>query len=361
MSLSRVKTWGAEALLFVDLNSEFNNILDNALSLISPLTGNLNAGDNQVNNASRFGAGTASPSAPGHFTDEGSHTNTVVRNLIVGGTTSGAPAASIGTGVLVQAESDDENPSDFGALDFVASDVGAGTEDTYLSLLLRVAGRALDEKYRFSSTAGSGFAALFAHAVTADRTFTLQDRTGTIATDTSLVLLDTQTASTSASLEFSSTYITTSYSAYLFTVTALRPATDGTTLRMDVSVDNGSNYEATAYDRHRFQQRADGEALITAGSSATAGTVMVLTNALGNVAVEAVDGIVWLLNPSSDAVATKVISDLAYYDNTATAVLERAQGVFSWNSASAVNAVRFLPAAGNLTSGVIRLYGVRIS
>ena len=111
-------------------------------------------------------------------------TNTVLRALGIIADTTGAPAASIGVGMLFQAESADEAPSDFGALDFVASDVNAGSEDTFASILLRVAGRALDEKYRFSSTAGDGFAALFTHAVTVDRTYTLPDETGTLLTDT---------------------------------------------------------------------------------------------------------------------------------------------------------------------------------
>ena len=42
MALSRVKTWSSgEILTASDLNSEFNNILNNALTLISPLTANL--------------------------------------------------------------------------------------------------------------------------------------------------------------------------------------------------------------------------------------------------------------------------------------------------------------------------------
>ncbi|MFN3075385.1 MAG: hypothetical protein ABT940_00615 [Alphaproteobacteria bacterium] len=42
MSLSRVKTWTlGDVLSAADLNAEFNNILDNAASLISPATANL--------------------------------------------------------------------------------------------------------------------------------------------------------------------------------------------------------------------------------------------------------------------------------------------------------------------------------
>ena len=44
MALSRVKTWGQEELTYPDLNAEFNNILNNATTLISPMTANLAMG-----------------------------------------------------------------------------------------------------------------------------------------------------------------------------------------------------------------------------------------------------------------------------------------------------------------------------
>src|SRR3972149_5670492 len=50
MALSRVKNWIAEKLYFADLNAEFNNMLNNALSLISPLTGNLDVDSNDITN-----------------------------------------------------------------------------------------------------------------------------------------------------------------------------------------------------------------------------------------------------------------------------------------------------------------------
>lgn len=167
------------------------NILNNPTSLISPWTANLDADGFDLGDLGEveFRDESADPTADGRLRRSGdeltlrmqdARTNTVARPWTIWADTTGAPAASIGIGMLLQAESADENPADFGALDFVASDIGAGTEDTSLSLLLRVAGRVLDEKYRFSSTAGDGFAALFAHAVTADRTYTLPDITGTV-------------------------------------------------------------------------------------------------------------------------------------------------------------------------------------
>jgi hypothetical protein len=61
MALSRVTTWATGNTLTASaLNGEFNNILDNALSLISPLTANLNADGFNVTN---LGAGSLA--APG--------------------------------------------------------------------------------------------------------------------------------------------------------------------------------------------------------------------------------------------------------------------------------------------------------
>jgi len=51
MALARVKVWvNGEVLTAPDLNGEFNNLLNNALSLVSPLTGTLDANSNQISN-----------------------------------------------------------------------------------------------------------------------------------------------------------------------------------------------------------------------------------------------------------------------------------------------------------------------
>src|SRR3990167_2748024 len=179
--------------------SEFNNIYQNALSLISPLTSDLAAGGNKITGLSigtvaspslqltgdtntgwyssaadtldgatggvqaiSLGASSILRAAP-----EDSRTNSVDVSHIFESTTSGIPAAGIGIGVQYNAESADENPCPFGRIDFAASDVGAGTEDTYMDILLRVAGVALETKWRFQSTAATGLQGTFTHAVTA--------------------------------------------------------------------------------------------------------------------------------------------------------------------------------------------------
>lgn len=63
MAISRVKTWIAgEVLTASDLNAEFNSILNNALSLVSPLTGNLDFNNNKAVNF-RFEVQSATQSA----------------------------------------------------------------------------------------------------------------------------------------------------------------------------------------------------------------------------------------------------------------------------------------------------------
>lgn len=66
MALSRIKTWTTEVLASADLNAEFNNILNNARSLISPLTGDLAAGGNSITGLALGSVGSPSLSATGN-------------------------------------------------------------------------------------------------------------------------------------------------------------------------------------------------------------------------------------------------------------------------------------------------------
>lgn len=101
-------------------------------------------------------------------------TNNNVTNLATfQHTTSGAPAAGIGAGILFNSESADETPSAFGRLAFVADDVTAGSEDTYLEVQSRRAGAALATTYEFKSTGTAQH--VFTGAPSLERTITLPD------------------------------------------------------------------------------------------------------------------------------------------------------------------------------------------
>jgi hypothetical protein len=88
MALARVKTWVREVLTFADQNAEFDNILNNALSLISPLTGNLAAGDNDLTGLDElhFTDAVAGATAAGRLRRNSTmltwHDGTAARNLL---------------------------------------------------------------------------------------------------------------------------------------------------------------------------------------------------------------------------------------------------------------------------------------
>ena len=123
-------------------------------------------------------AGAIASTGSAAITDTDSRTATVQNTLTLTGMTTGTPAAGIGTGIHFRAESADEAPSNFGQVDFSASDITAGSEDTYFRVWLRVAGAALTEAYRWVAT--TAFNAIFTHANSADRIYTLPDASGAL-------------------------------------------------------------------------------------------------------------------------------------------------------------------------------------
>ena len=62
-----------------------------------------------------------------------------------------------------------------------------------------------------------------------------------------LTLLSTQTASSSASINFDSSVITTDYESYVVIINNLRPVTDQASLSFKFSVDNGSSFVSESY------------------------------------------------------------------------------------------------------------------
>jgi hypothetical protein len=164
-------------------------------------------------------------------TDEDSRTATVDYPVTITSTTDGTPAAGIGTGILIQAESADENPSQFGAIEFCATDIDAGSEDTYFDILCRVAGAALTKVYRFIAT--GAFKGIFTHANTADRTYTLPDtdvanavvqrvstQTGAVATGTTTIPFDDTIPQNTEGDQYLSVSITPKSSSNILVISA---------------------------------------------------------------------------------------------------------------------------------------------
>lgn len=114
----------------------------------------------------------------GIFHTEDATVNDATQVLNLRHTTTGTPAAGIGTRLLFQTESADENPANVGAIEFNFDDVTAGSEDSTAYLYLRRAGAILSSAYGFRNT--GNFQVLFTAALTAARTITIPDATDTL-------------------------------------------------------------------------------------------------------------------------------------------------------------------------------------
>lgn len=126
----------------------------NVADLINPLTENIDGDTFGLYDLGFVSIGNSrlGTTAPLDVLQDGSHTNTVKLMLLLAGTTSGSPAAGIGSSIRLQSESADESPSDILELQGVFTDVNSGSEDSDFRVLLRTAGAALAEKLRLSST-----------------------------------------------------------------------------------------------------------------------------------------------------------------------------------------------------------------
>jgi len=175
----------------------------------------------------------------------------------------------------------------------------------------------------------------------------------------SLILLSTQTASASASIEFTSG-IDSTYNSYIFKFIDINPATDNTEFIFNMSTDGGSTYAVTKTTTHfrAYHDEAntqEGLGYLTAYDLAQSTAAQGLTITSGNGADECCSGTLQLFNPSSDTFVKHFISTVNdyTYDNFSLNLFAAGYG----NTTSAVNAVEFKMYSGNF-DGIIKMYGV---
>ena len=177
-----------------------------------------------------------------------------------------------------------------------------------------------------------------------------------------LNLISTQTASSSANLSFTSG-IDSTYKEYIFKFINMHPATDTTHFTFNLSIDGGSNYNvtktSTANRAYHYENGSAGAIQYAAGSDLAQGTgYQYLAWEISNDADSSISGTLHLFDPSNTtfvkhflAVSNEVGDGDPNYSNN-----EYIGGY--GNTTSAVNAVDFKFASGNIDSGVIKLYGV---
>ena len=174
------------------------------------------------------------------------------------------------------------------------------------------------------------------------------------------VMISSQTASSSATINFTS--LSSTYSTYVVLITNLGPATDQASFYMRTSANNGSTYDSGASDYKWFVKTTNmGSSVETLQDGSTGKGYIQLTstqsgtNSFGNLSTE--KGSLWIkiFNPSAVKYC-RIMCEGSYTSNTPEEVLVISNGV---RVASAdVDAIRFLFSTGNIATGTFTLYGI---
>ena len=186
---------------------------------------------------------------------------------------------------------------------------------------------------------------------------------GSISSLGSLTLIQKQTASSSAYIDFTSG-IDSTYKEYIFYFVNIH----GQTLREDFtfqcSTDGGSNYNTTITSTFFQVNHSEDDAnanfgYLTSNDQAQGTGFQLIARDFSDDNDGSLSGILHLFNPSSTTFAKHFMSVFnamhespsGYYSNS-----DRTAGYF--NTTSAINAIQFKATSGNIDSGDILLFGL---
>ena len=183
--------------------------------------------------------------------------------------------------------------------------------------------------------------------------------TAAALTDGNLTLLTTATASSSATLDFTSS-INSTYNSYLFKCVDIHPATDNAEFQINFR-DGSSAYDATkttTFFRARHGEDASlGNLSYDDGNDLAQATgVQKLVENIGADNDQALSGTVHLFNPSSTTFVKHFMSDFnsTSGDNASDHFLVAGY----CNVTAAIDGVQFSMSSGNIDAGTIKMYGV---
>tara|TARA_B100001063_G_scaffold240910_1_gene266860 strand:+ start:509 stop:1123 length:615 start_codon:yes stop_codon:yes gene_type:complete len=181
----------------------------------------------------------------------------------------------------------------------------------------------------------------------------------------SMTFIKKLTASSSANLAFvngsSNVVLDSTYKEYIFTFKDIHPQTDSKKFRINFSTDGGSNYGVTTTSTAFFARHNEGDtntalsydASFDLGQSANPQN---LNNDVGNDNDQCDAGMLHLFNPAS----TTFVKHFTSRVSTTQATNYHYDMFYAGyvNTTSAITAVKFDMASGNIDAGDICLYGI---
>ena len=174
-----------------------------------------------------------------------------------------------------------------------------------------------------------------------------------------LNLISTQTASSSATIDFTSG-IDSTYKEYIFKFYNMHPSNDTSSFGVNFR-DGGTDYDAvktTSYfdSYHTENDVTAGSGYSTSGDLAQSTDFQYLIYNIGNANDESASGFLHLFDPSSTTFVKFFMSRMNEVRDT-DASIEVYVGGYC-NTTSAIDGVQFKMSSGSIESGVIKMYGV---
>lgn len=167
-----------------------------------------------------------------------------------------------------------------------------------------------------------------------------------------LVLLEQHTASSSASLDFTSS-ISSSYDVYKIVLSNILPATNNAQTYFKVSTDGGSSWiGGTSYTWSNF--RWNGGGTVPSGSGGSVAQIALNTQQTNSTTSQGFNAVIYLTDPLS----TTRYKNLQGTGTGDTGTFDGFLIYGGYNSTTAVNAFQILMSSGNIASGTVYCYGL---
>ena len=180
-----------------------------------------------------------------------------------------------------------------------------------------------------------------------------------------MTLLQTQTASSSASVSFTSN-IDSTYPIYMFKLINIHPQTDNVRFGFQVDTGTNTNYNqqitSTVFISQHRENDGDSGLTYQSGDDQANGTSQQDLQAYGSNSNDndhGESGTLFLFNPSSSVFVKHFLARTNYAEVSDYSIDTCVAGYI--NTTAAITRVRFTMTSGNIDSGTFKLYGIKDS
>jgi hypothetical protein len=185
-----------------------------------------------------------------------------------------------------------------------------------------------------------------------------------------MTLIKTVTASSSATISFvdgsSDVVLDNTYPIYLFKFINIHPATDSTHFTFQGSTNTGSSYgvtmTTTSFQTNHDEGGSGADLYYYAGGDLAQSTSFKRISVfVDNDADSNSSGELYLYNPSSTTFMKHFMSRLSQNQSASPNMFLDNYSAGYFNTTSAIDAIQFKMASGNIDAGTIKLYGIKDS